>query len=272
MRVVGSMILLVAALNGEAVAQTRFATIVGEITDPSGAAVEGAQVTVRHAGTALERSDTSDGDGRYAIENLPSGTYEIVASGSGMRPAVVASQALSVGTTTHVPLELSLAGIEESVVVIAAAAPLIEATSEMGQVIRRSEVDGLPVVDRSFTALALLAPTVQADVRASGFSIAGQRGFNNNILVDGVTNRSSGRGDQLIAFSQDWIDEFRVSAAGYAAEFGSASGGVINVVTRSGTNDFHGRGFVFVRDGRLDGAPPWPRRSRASPSSGRGDI
>lgn len=228
----------------------------GEVTDPTDAAVGGARVIVRHAATGIDRWATSGSDGHYVLENLPPGTYEIMASHAGMRPVTLKDQELFVGTTTTVNLKLSLAGIEEELVVTATATPLLEATrSEMGQVIQRAEVDELPVVDRTFSSLALLTPTVQQDLKASGLSIAGQRGFNNNILVDGVTNRSSSRGDQLIAFSQDSIDEFRVSTAGYGAEFGSASGGIVNVVTRSGANDFHGRAFAYIRDDGLDATP-----------------
>jgi hypothetical protein len=246
---------LIAAFCGEATAQTRFAAVVGEITDPTDAGVDGARVAARHAATGLDRSATSGRDGHYVLENLPPGVYDITVSQAGMRAVTVKGQELFVGTTTTVNFKLSL-GIEEELVVSAATTLLVETTkSEMGQVIQRAEVDELPVVDRTFSSLALLTPTVQQDLKAFGLSIAGQRGFNNNILVDGVTNRSSGLGDQLISFSQDWIDEFRVSTCGYAAEFGNASGGVINVVTRSGANDFHGRAFAYIRDDGLDATP-----------------
>ncbi|HEV8317619.1 MAG TPA: TonB-dependent receptor [Vicinamibacterales bacterium] len=241
---------------GQVAAQTRFAAVVGEVTDPAGAAVAGADVTVRHPATGLQRSTTSDRNGQYVLQNLPPGTYDLTAAHAGLVPGTVAGQELFVGTTTTVNLSLGLPGREEVVEVSATATPLVEATkNEMGQVIQRAEIDGLPVVARTFSSLALLTPTVQEDVKASGLSIAGQRGFNSNFLVDGVTNRSSQLGGQLIAFSQDWIDEFRVSTAGYDAEFGNASGGIINVVTRSGANDFHGRVFAYFRDEGLDATP-----------------
>jgi hypothetical protein len=247
---------LVATCAGDAAGQARYAALVGQVRDPTGAPVEGARLTATMAATGLERATTTDGHGRYALENLPPGEYDITARRAGMRPSMVKGQLLFVATTRTLNVEMGLPGLAEEIVVDAARTPLVEtASSEMGQVVRRSDVDELPVVDRTFTSLALLTPTVQQDLRATGLSVAGQRGFNNNILVDGVTNRSSARGDQLMAFSQDWIGEFRVSAAGYAAEFGNASGGVINVVTRSGGNDFHGRAFVFVRDDALDAAP-----------------
>jgi hypothetical protein len=247
---------LIAAPAARVAAQTRFAAAVGAITDATGAGVDGARLTMRHAATGIEWSTASGRDGYYALQNLPPGTYEITASQAGMRPVTVRGQELFVGTTTTVNLQLPLATTEETLVVDVTTTPLVEATkAEMGQVIQRAEIDELPVVARTFTSLALLTPTVQEDLKASGLSIAGQRGFNNNIVVDGVTNRSSSRGDQLISFSQDWIEEFRVSTGGYGAEFGSASGGIINVVTRSGGNDFHGRAFTYVRDDGLDATP-----------------
>jgi TonB-dependent receptor-like protein len=190
------------------------------------------------------------------LQDLPPGTYDLTAGHAGLVPVTVKGQELFVGTTTTVNVNLDVPGREEVVVVSATATPLVETTkNEVGQVIQRAEIDDLPVVARTLSSLALLTPTAQEDIKASGLSIAGQRGFNNNFLVDGVTNRSSQLGGQLIAFSQDWIDEFRVSVAGYDAEFGNASGGIINVVTRSGANDFHGRLFAYFRDQALDATP-----------------
>ena len=245
------------ASAGQAGAQTRYAAVVGAVTDPAGGAVEGAHVTVLHVATGLQRSTTTDHDGQYMLQNLPPGPYNLTAAHAGLAPATMKGEELFVGTTTTVNLNLGLPGREEVVVVRATVTPLVEATkNEIGQVIQRAEIDDLPVVARTFSSLALLTPTVQDDVKASGLSIAGQRGFDNNFLVDGVTNRSSQLGGQLIAFSQDWIDEFRVSTSGYDAEFGQASGGIINVVTRSGANDFHGRLFAYFRNQGLDATPP----------------
>jgi len=247
---------LCAACSGGALAQTRFAVVVGVVIDATGSGVGAAEISARQAATGIGRSATSDPEGQYSLLDLPPGIYDITATHAGMRPATVKGQRVFVGTTSTVNLVLGIGGLTEEIVVSAAVTPLVEATkSEMGDVIQGAELDELPVVTRTFGSLALLTPTVQEDMKASGLSVAGQRGFNNDILIDGVTNRSSRMGDQLIAFSQDWIEEFRVSAAGYAAEFGSASGGVINVVTRSGANDFHGRAFAFVRDDGLDATP-----------------
>ncbi len=211
----------------------------------------------------LERTATTGGHGRYLLEHLPPGAYDITASMSGMKPALVKGQPLLVGTTATINLQLAV-GLVTEAMQISAATALVETTrSETGQVIQRTEVDSLPIVDRSFSALALLTPTVQIDQVAGGLSIGGQRGFNNNHVVDGVTNRNQILGNQLIAFSQDWVEEFRVHTNGYEAQFGQASGGIINVVTRSGGNQFHGRGFGFFRAGELDATPAFTQSKPA---------
>lgn len=236
-------------------AQTRFAALEGEVMDERGAAIAGAQITVKNLATGLERTATTGEHGRYLLEHLPPGAYDMTASMSGMRPALVKGQQLLVGTTATINLQLAVGPVTEEVQISAATA-LVETTrSETGQVIQRTEVDSLPIVDRSFSSLALLTPTVQTDRVAGGLSIGGQRGFNNNHIVDGVTNRNQILGTQLIAFSQDWVEEFRVHTNGYDAQFGQASGGIINAVTRSGGNQFHGRGFGFFRASELDATP-----------------
>lgn len=244
---------LVLALSADA--QTRFAAVVGEVTDPTGAVIIGAEVTAKNVATSWQRSATTGDDGRYVLENIPPGTYDISASKSGMRTAVVKGQQLFVGTAATINFQLQVGPVAEEVVVTATTA-LIESTkSDIGQVIQRVEVDDLPVLARTFTSLALLTPTVQVDRIAGGLAIAGQRGFNNNHIVDGVSNRSSGLGDQQARYSQEWIEEFRVNTNAYSAEFGNASGGIINVVTRSGDNAFHGRGFGYFRTDVIDATP-----------------
>ena len=126
----------------------------------------------------------------------------------------------------------------------------------LGTIIRKDEVDDLPTVSRDFSDLALLTPGVTPGGGGNGASLSfnGQRGFANGFFVDGATAEWQYYGSQSSTFVQDWIQEFQVMTNSYPAEFGTASGGILNVITRSGTNQFHGRAYGFFRDASLDSA------------------
>jgi hypothetical protein len=141
---------------------------------------------------------------------------------------------------------------------VTGATPLLETTrNTLGAIIDKDQIDHLPVIDRDFASLALLAPGVTIGTGGNGpsLSVNGQRGFANSFYVDGATAEWQHFGKQSSTFVQDWIQEFQVMTNSYPAEFGTASGGILNAITRSGTNEFHGRLYGFFRDDALDAAP-----------------
>ena len=163
---------------------------------------------------------------------------------------------LSVGQDATLDLTLKV-GTLEQVVTIAGQARLETTQHTLGAVINSSQIDALPTIGRNFSDLAKLAPGVTTGVGGNGdtLSFNGQRGYANGIFVDGASNEWNYYGSQASSFAQDWIQEFQVMTNSFAAEYGTASGGLLNVITRSGTNAFTGRAYGFFRDNSLDAAP-----------------
>jgi len=249
-----SILVIIASIAGSALAGST-ATITGRVTDPQGAIMAGVKVEATNVETNLTSTGETNSEGLYVISNLPPGRYRVTIQKQGFQTIVKPDVILHVQDVVGLNFSMQIGSISQSITV-EGGAPLVQTGStEVSQVIQKSEIDTLPVVARTFTSLALLTPTVQVDANAGGLSIGGQRGFNNDHLVDGGANRRQLTGGQLTSFSQDWIEEFRVHTNGYEAQFGNASGGVINAVTRSGGNQFHGRAFGFFRVNRFDAVP-----------------
>lgn len=236
------------------VAQTSFATLKGTITDEQKAVVPGAAVSVRHTATNTTRTAVTDALGQYILPNLPTGPYEVVVEMSGFG-TVKRELTLRVGQEAILNLTMGIAGVEQAVTVSAQAA-LVETRTTVGGMITNKQIDELPTIARDFSDLAKLAPGITSTGQSGmGFSTAGQKQYQNNVFVDGATNAMQFYGTQAESYPQDWIQEFQVMTNGFSAEFGQASGGVLNVITRSGSNAMNGRVYGFFRDDRFDTAP-----------------
>lgn len=246
--------LSLSTLGASAFGQSSFASLGGRVTDEQSGVLPGASVTARQVDTNTTRSSVSGTDGQYFLPNLPAGRYELVIELSGFateKREVV----LRVGQAASLDLRLGLAGIQESVTVAGAAA-LLESRATVGSLVDLKEIDNLPTIGRDFAELAKLTPGVTSTGQgAMGFSASGQRQFQNNVFVDGASNAMQFYGTQSESYPQDWVQEFQVMTNGFSAEFGQASGAVLNVITRSGTNRVQGRGYGFIRNDRFDTAP-----------------
>ena len=232
------------------------ATISGVVTDPSGAAVAGAKVTAREQRTAFERSTTTSEDGLYNLVRLPVGLYDVTVEQRGFQPTKRTGIPLNVGAVTTIDVQLAI-GTTQEVVSVTADVPIVETTrSQTSNVVNEKSVANLPLNGRNFLDIAVSVPGVVKDPRGGDLSFAGQRGTANSLLVDGADGnnlffgQASGRAGTRnpYSFSQDSVQEFQINNSGYNAESGRAGGGVINVITKSGTNDLHGGGFWFYRD------------------------
>jgi len=232
------------------------ATISGVVTDPSGAAVAGAKVTAREQRTGFERSTTTSGDGLYSLVRLPVGLYDLTIEQRGFQPTKRTGISLNVGALATIDVQLAI-GTTQEVVSVTADVPIIETTrSQTSNVVNERSVANLPLNGRNFLDIAISVPGVVRDPRGGDLSFGGQRGTANSLLVDGADSnnlffgQSSGRQGvrNPYAFSQDSVQEFQITSSGYNAETGRAGGGVINVITKSGTNDLHGGAFWFYRD------------------------
>ena len=244
-------------------AQTSMGIVRGSVNDEQGGGLPGVTVTARQVETNTTRSTVTSPVGQFFLANLPAGTYELVAELAGFSPGKRPNLPLSVGQELTADFVLKLAGVQESVLVTAQAA-MVETQHTLGEIIGNKQIDDLPTVSRDFADLAKLAPgtstsTFSGANTGSGLSFGGQRQYENNILVDGATNLMQFYGRQSNSMPQDWIQEFQVMTNAFSAEFGQASGGILNVITRSGTNGIQGRGYGFFRDAALD-SPPFAGR------------
>ena len=238
-------------------AQTAMATVRGRIVDEQGAVLPGVLVTLRALETNLTRTVTTTDVGEYFLPNLPAGTYQLQATLDGFSPARREELVLAVGQDARIDFALKVGTLEQVVTIVGEGAILETTQHTLGSVINSGQIDDLPTISRNFSDLAKLAPGVTTGVGGNGETLSsnGQRGYANGIFVDGASNEWNYYGSQASSFAQDWIQEFQVMTNSFAAEYGTASGGLLNVITRSGTNTFIGRAYGFFRDDSLDAAP-----------------
>ena len=269
---------MILAWAGPAPAQNVGGSIQGTVTDSSGAAIAGATVIVRNVGTGDTREMVTDPHGRYHAPLLPPGEYEVRTSLSGFQPVERRGIRLTVGQDALVNLTLSVGPLEESVVV-RGDSPAINLTSgAVTSLVGEREMRDLPLNGRSFQQLALLQPGVQAALAAGSdvvggrtpkISINGARPEQNNFLLDGtdinnVYNKTPGSAAGVL-LGVEAVLEFQVLTNAYSAEFGRSAGGVINAVTRSGSNRVHGSAFGFMRDSALDARNFFDPRDKPKP-------
>ena len=251
------------------VAQVTSATIVGTVTDPSGAAVPGAQVTARNIDTGLARTVTAGDDGTYRLEFLPVGNYAVEVTTEGFKKAYLNNVVLRVNDTIRVDVALTVGLVNETVTVAETAPPEVNtSTPEIGRTIQSAEITSLPLVERNVYTLLDLTPGVQSNNNGVAAASTGtsslilgfpeQRTLINggtdggtgsvNYYLDGGVNMTGLRNTGNILPNPDAIQEFRVQTNSYNAEYGRFASGVINVLTKSGTNQFHGSAFEFLRN------------------------
>jgi hypothetical protein len=248
------VLLIAAAGPSTAAAQSVDVVVLGVVRDQTGAPVPGALITVTNIETGLVRPTTTDRDGVYRIQPVPAGTYHVKAELGRFQTKVRTNQTLPIGATVTIDFTFDALTATETVDVLGA--PTLETTKNaLSRPIVANELDALPVIDRDFNGLASLAPGVTPTGIYGGVDISGSRDFQNGYNVDGVSNEGLGLGDQRIAFAQDWIQEFQVLTSQYSVEFGRASGGTINAITRSGSNVLQGRAYGYFRNESWDATP-----------------
>ncbi len=222
-RIFLTLILLVCllALASRMAAQVITATIRGRVVDAQGAVLTSAKITARQTETNATSSVVTGELGQYYLPSLPAGKYEITVEARGFAPMRRTIE-LTVGLDVTLDFALQVGGLNTTVEV-SGEAPLVETTkAEVGETIRKEQIDNLPTVNRDFASLALLVPGVSSGVGGNGTSLAinAQRGYQNNVFVDGASNQWQYYGRQASTFSQDWIQEFQVMTNSYSAEFG----------------------------------------------------
>ncbi|HEX8616798.1 MAG TPA: TonB-dependent receptor, partial [Thermoanaerobaculia bacterium] len=237
---------------------TSSATLWGHVTDESGAAMPGVTVTATNAATGLNRSTVTEADGVYRFPSLPAGTYTIVAELSGFGTVTTRDVVLNVAREREVNTTLRQAAVSESITVTAEA-PLIATGPAIGTSISQEELENLPLNGRQFANLGALAPGTQLNYNADPtkpgqltIALNGGIGRNVNFVVDGGDNTDDTIGGALQNFSIEAVQEFTIQTQSYKAEYGRSSGGVLTVVTKTGTNEFAGSLYGFYREDSLN--------------------
>jgi len=251
------LVLVVLTFSDVAFGQTQAAAadLQGTIKDSTGAVVPNATITVRNPGTNISRTGVSNEEGFYRIVNLPPGDYEITVEAANFKKAVLTKVNLTVGQTAKVDVALEPGQISESVTISDATSEIVETSkTAVATTIDQQRINNLPINERNYLSFALTTSTVGRDngrpigpAPTTGLNFGGQRGRSNLVQVDGADNTDNSVNASRSTVSQEAVQEFQVVTNSFAAEFGRSSGGVVNVVTKSGTNDLHGNMFGFLR-------------------------
>jgi outer membrane receptor protein involved in Fe transport len=244
--------------------QVNTGTINGQVTDPQGAAVAGAQVTATSQATGQSRSTQSGPDGTFAITSLPAGVYDLKVEAKGFGTAVQKGIGLQVGTAYTANIALKVAGMTQEIAVLAESGQVDVSSSTVEGVINQKSIAELPLNGRNFMELSFLVPGNSlapgfdpTKARAVEVSSLGNLGRGTNTTIDGVENNDSQIGGVAMNYTQESIQEFQVVTGRFSAEFGRAGFNALNVVTKSGSNTLHGTGFFFVRDDALQAKGPF---------------
>lgn len=264
---IGLALLMIASFSGSVQAQTSLGQIAGNVTDAAGEVIPGASVKITNLGTQAVRAITTDGSGYYIATNLPIGDYLVEVSGTGFRGEK--RSGLSVSADAHLTsnFELQVGSASDTVTVSAVAGETLNTTSgELSHVIDIKQVEGLPLNGRNYTQLMTLIPgavvtnpdifSVTTSLASGNQNINGNKSDSNNLTVDGAFNMVSGSNGSLVNnVGADFIQEVKIETSNFSAEYGRNSGPAFNIVTKSGTNEFHGTVFEYVRNNLFDARP-----------------
>jgi Carboxypeptidase regulatory-like domain len=261
LRIVMALLVLLSTL---AVGQSTTASILGNVTDQSGAAVAGATVTVTNMGTGLQRITQTDASGNYVVPTLPVGNYKVEAKSPGLQTQLANNVELQVNQNSVQNFSLKVAQASE-VITIEGTAPVIESTTmTVGQVIDNRTTQEIPLNGRHFVDLAQLAPGtvvppangfLTAPLRGQGsFGVvtAGNREDTTNFMINGINLNDMANGQITFQPTINTVAEFKIDNSTPSAEYGRNSGSTVNIATRSGSNEFHGEAFEFIRNEDLD--------------------
>lgn len=236
-------------------AQANAADLNGFIRDPQGAVVVGATVTAHNPATNFSRSVTTNDEGYYQLVSLPPGEYEITVEATNYKKTVIPSYKLTVGARADLDISMELGQITETVNISTEDQPVVETSrTTVSNTIEQQRIENLPINQRDYLGFSTTISTVNrgndrpiGPAPSSGLNIGGQRGRSTLVQVDGADNTDNSVNAARSTVSQEAVQEFQVTTNSYAPEFGRATGGIINVVTKGGTNDFNGNVFGFLR-------------------------
>ena len=249
-------VVFVALFAAKALAQGGTGLIEGLVKDEQGGVLPGATVTLQHQATGVQRVTATEADGRYRFPALGPGRYTLRVELSGFATQEVRDIELTIGLALHQDFVMRLQAVAENVTVVAEP-PVVDTTkAEVAGVVTQRQIETLPINSRQYLSLALLMPGTSLDATRSFFptvNVGGSMSFNSTAnIVDGMINNFAEDGEPRQNLPQDAVEEFKVSNSQFKAEFGLATGGLVQVVTKSGTNFFRGSAFEYFRDKSLN--------------------
>ncbi|HSM88303.1 MAG TPA: TonB-dependent receptor [Candidatus Limnocylindrales bacterium] len=250
---------------GSAIAQTAAtAELRGTVKDPNGAVIQGAAVSLHDEAKNIDRSAQTNAAGEYVLLSVPPGRYTLTVTAKGFSKMVAKNVSLTVGQAAEYPVTMQLATAETEITVTGE--PLLVETSKTSTstTIGQQRIENLPINGRNYVNFSLINSQVQRDVApsigaapTSGLNFGGQRARSNAVNVDGMDAVDNSVNGIRSTVSQEGVQEFQIITNGYEAEYGRASGGVVNIITKSGTNDFHGSAFGFLRNRKIQAVNPF---------------
>src|SRR5947208_5020276 len=239
-------------------AQATGGNLIGRAQEKNGGPLPGVTVTATQKDTGLTRSTVTEADGSYRLPSLPAGKYTITAELNGYATVTVETVTVNVASQREINVDLSASTVSETINVVAEA-PLVQTTPAVGAVVDQKQLENLPLNGRQFANLAILAPgtslAYNSDPTKPGqltVALNGGIGRNVNYMVDGGDNMDDTIGGALQNFNLETVEEFNIQTQQYKAEYGRSTGGVLTVVTKSGTNNFSGSGYGFFRRENLN--------------------
>jgi hypothetical protein len=278
-----SLALLTLSLSPAALAQQPTGGIEGTVTDPQGAVVPNATVTARQISTNQTRTTTTNDEGRFSFAQLAPDTYEVRAAGANFKTSVAREVLVAVGTNTPLDFALEVGGASEEVTVISSTEAQVDRVDhEVSGVVGTQQIQNLPLNGRNFLDLAQLQPGVETvsggafdptKANYTGVSIAGQAGRSTQITVDGGSVVDNVVGTTTQNFSQEIVQEFQLGISNVDVSSGASGTGTVNVVSRSGTNEYHGNAYLYYRDDKFAAFPGLSRLDAANgiPANARAD-
>jgi len=253
---------------GIAIAQTVDAELTGLVKDPAGSAMPNATLTLTNQDTGVTRTIKSDSDGRYRFYPVPPGRYNMKIEATGFVTATVAGLEVNIGVHVERDVPMSVGNVQESVTVMGEVPPIDTTKGDVSGVVTNSQIDNLPINTRQYLNLAVLEPGTSQDSSRTFYNSVQMGGsshyWSNGFTVDGVTNTWAEMGEPRQNFPMGAIQEFKVVTIHYNADQGLSAGGVVNIVTKSGTNLFHGEAFEYVRNAIFNHDDPFTQAANAT--------
>jgi Carboxypeptidase regulatory-like domain/TonB dependent receptor len=272
-----AMFALISVSISFAQSQANAADLAGKVVDPNGASVPGATVIAKNQATGISRTVTTDSEGEYQIIALPPGNYEVTAEAKTFKKVRISPVTLTVGQSASLQIKLEVGAATGEVIVTGDDVELLETTkTSVSTTIDQARIQSLPINERSATGFALTISTVGRDngrpigpAPTSGLNIGGQRGRSTLVQVDGSDFTDNSVNAARSTVSQEAVQEYQVATNSYTAEFGRATGGVVNVVTKRGGNDFRGNIFGYLRDKSIQSRNPFAPEDKPAYTRGQ---